>query len=73
MATYKGMQSILTASLGDYAEQGFSLYQLDDHVLALDHKDDSVCTFSAEGATIPKIRQECQRHLEGKKLECKLK
>lgn len=65
-AIYKTMQDILTAALGEYKDKGFTLYEWDDHVLALDYQDETIAIFSTKGATIEAVREHCQRFLNGK-------
>ena len=67
MATYnqnQGMQSILNEALGEYQSKGFRLLELDDHILALYYLDNRVGIFSQGGATIPVVRETCQKCLE---------
>lgn len=64
MPKYEGMQSILNEITGKYAELGFRLYEVDDHILALDYMDMPIAQFSSRRATIPKIREACDRYLK---------
>jgi hypothetical protein len=66
---YKGLQSVLNASLGDYHSKGFSLTQEGDHIVSLYHQDTLVGHFSQSGATIESIRSECQDYLDKNHLD----
>ena len=59
---YRGPQSILNAALGDYLSKGFRLVE-SDHTLTLYHQDDLVARFSATGALIKEVQQECENWL----------
>jgi len=63
MAKYKNYQSILDTALGEYAEQGFSLKEVGDHILELSFKGKGIANFSSSGATFDGIKEECQDYL----------
>ena len=63
MATYRGLEQLLTDSLGDYKNIGYRRYEADsDHLIILEHKGEEVAKFSATGATPMAILEECHRH-----------
>ena len=62
MAKYNGTQSLLDASLGEYAEQGFSLVEPDDDSLELYFKDHRIAVFN-KNVTIPIIQEGCRNYL----------
>ncbi|APV45069.1 hypothetical protein [Dehalogenimonas formicexedens] len=49
--------------LGEHADRGFRLENLDDHMVALYHEDEELGVFSQIGATAESIQKECARHL----------
>jgi len=53
---------VMKSCLQGYDELGFSLTQ-DDHILELYFKDKFLARFSATGAGIASIRDECKRYL----------
>jgi hypothetical protein len=57
------LEQILANWLGDYQYIGFTLSQVDDHVLELRFMGKKVGLFSSIGATEQRIRQTCQRYL----------
>ena len=57
---YNSMQSILDASLGEWAEQGFILQEIADHQLELYHNSLRIATFYQPAATISMIRRVCR-------------
>ena len=57
---YNSMQSILDASLGEWAEQGFRLQEIADDELVLWHGNSHVATFYQTRATISLIQDACQ-------------
>lgn len=60
----KLMEQTLKASLkAEYQEMGFKVYQLDDHILALDYRDEAIATFSVTGATVVSINEACEKYL----------
>ena len=61
-SSYSGPQSVLNALLGEYWEKGFRLVE-SDHTLTLYHQDDLVAGFSATGALIKEVQQECENWL----------
>ena len=61
-SSYSGPQSIFNATLGEYREKGFSLVE-SEHILTLYHQDELVARFSATGAGIREVRQECENWL----------
>ena len=63
MVQYTGKQSIWDEALGEYAQQGFSLVEPDDHLLELWFKDTKVATYNQAKATIEIIREGCKSHL----------
>ena len=52
-----------TWGLGRFAELGFTLEHLDDHILALLHDEERLSIFSHTGATEESLQAECARHL----------
>ena len=56
MATYKSKKDILSATLGEYAELGFTLHEPDDHQLVLKYKDQTIMLYDQLTTTIAAIR-----------------
>jgi len=46
MAKYTGKQSVLDEVLGDFKDYGFSLVEIDDHLLELWFKDKRIAVYS---------------------------
>ena len=57
------LERILANCLEDYQYVGFTLRELDDHVLELCYMGERVGLFSSTGATQQRIKQTCQRYL----------
>ena len=58
------LKETLTACLGQYARQGFTLEAPDDHLLELRYEDEIIAMFRP-GAKIEDIRLACEQHLLG--------
>ncbi len=52
--------------LGQFAQWGFTLEHLGDHVVELHHEGKFVARFSQLGATEHSLQAECARHLVNK-------
>ena len=63
MAQYTGKQSVWNEALGEYAQQGFSLVEPDDHLVELWHNKKRITVFNQAKATIPIIRDGCKNFL----------
>jgi len=61
------LKELLTQKLDKvYREAGFRLYELNDHILALDKDDEPVATFSATKITNAneQVNEACKKYLE---------
>lgn len=61
------LEEVLTQKLDKkYRDAGFRLYEIDDHILALDKGNTPVATFSAIGITNAdeKINAACEKYLK---------
>ncbi len=63
MATYKSKKDILSATLGEYAELGFTLHEPDDHMLVLQYKGETIMVYDQLTTTIAAIRVYCYYYL----------
>ena len=63
MATYKSKKDILSATLGEYAELGFTLHEPDDHQLVLKYKDQTIMVYDQLTTTIAAIRVYCYYYI----------
>jgi len=68
MAKYTGKQSVLDEVLGDFKDYGFSLVEIDDHLLELWFKDKRIAVYSQIAWTddrpmIKVIREGCHNFL----------
>lgn len=63
------LEQILANCLGNYQYSGFTLSEIDDHLLELRFMGKKVAFFSSMGATGEQIRNICKQYLEehGKK------
>lgn len=64
MAIYSGKQSMLDASLGEYAGYGFRLVEPDDHITELYFKDKCIARYNQDKLTIPELHKGCKNYLE---------
>jgi hypothetical protein len=62
MAQYTGAQSLCNAVLGEYRSKGFCLLEDADHFLRLYYQDGLLEVFNQTRATIPDIRNSCQKY-----------
>ena len=63
----KILEELLTQKVAKiYQEQGFRLYEIDDHILALDKDDVPIATFSAAGITNAneQVNEACKKFIE---------
>lgn len=60
------------AALGKYADMGFTLAELDDHLLELGFKDAKVARFLQEYTSIRVIRNACLQYLGSLNREYKM-
>jgi len=64
MAKYTGLQSILNASLGEFADYGFTLVEVDDHITELYFKDHCIARYNQTKLTIPTLHEGCRNYLK---------
>lgn len=58
------LEQVLMRCLGKYSYTGFTLSEIDDHVLELRFIGKRVALFSTSGATEEQIRYACKQYLE---------
>lgn len=64
MAKYVGMDSILQAALGEFADYGFRLEEPDDHFTELYFKDKKIAIYNSVKLTIPVLHEGCRNFLK---------
>lgn len=63
MATYKHLESILNAALGEYIELGFTLKRGGYGTVELFFKDKKLATYNTDKATIGIVREGCKNYM----------
>ena len=64
MAIYKNKDSVLLASLGEYASCGFDIIEIDSERLAISYLRKIIGIFNQKRVTIEAIRKSCQNYLD---------
>lgn len=59
----KMLEEYCTRMLGEYAKQGFTAHEDDDHFLVVEHYGEEIARFNANKITITKMQLACHQHL----------
>lgn len=63
MRLFSGKKSVMDEALGDFANAGFKLEEIDDHILRLTFKGATVAHWTQTGATFSGIQNACKMYL----------